>query len=98
MDSQIIVSNAAEIAAAMELIERHAASMASDAGTMVCPLICEELLVRLLDRGCSPIRVRAKRFPSRHIEIRAEGAQADAAGESPAAEGIGAQISQCLLE
>lgn len=100
MDEQIRVSRASEITAAMALIERYAATMPQDSGARVCPLVCEELLLRLLNMGCTAIEVSIRRWPSRHIEISAAGARAGAFGPLPQAEGgdLGAQINGCLLE
>lgn len=97
--NQIRVTGAQEIPAAVALAERYAASAAGGSDARIVPLICE-LLLRLLNAGCGEILVSLKALPSRHIEIRAAGKPADAAGTAPDTEAgrIGAQISGCLLE
>ena len=100
MDNRVRVTNVSEIGSAMELVERYAASASNDSKARVCTLVCEELLLRLLNKGCRDIYVSVKGFPSKHIEINARGARADAPDAAAEAEGdgIGVQINDCLLE
>ena len=99
MGSQVIVTNASGIPAAVELVEQYTAPVPDHPGTQICPLICEELLLRLLDAECGEIFVSLKSFPSRHIEIRAEGDRADGVRTPETGKDeIGAQINECLLE
>lgn len=90
------VTKAEEIPAAVELAGRFAAP----ASGRICPLVCEEWLLRLLNAGCRDIRVSLKGFPFRYLEIRAAGNRADGirTGPESAKGGIGKQISDCLLE
>ena len=98
MENQVKVTKAAEIPGAMALAEQCAAS-AKD-GSPLCPLICEELLLRLLNMGCPVIGVSLKGRLFRYIEIRAAGERADTFHPASETEGemIGAQLSDCLLE
>ena len=100
MERQIIVNRASDIPAAVELAERYAAFVPEESGKQVCPLLCEELLLRLLNLGCADIRVSLKSFPMRHIEVRAAGERADALQTPPETEEdkIGVQINDCLLD
>ena len=98
MENQVKVTKAAEIPRAAALAERCAAST-KDASP-ICPLICEELLLRLLNMGCREITVSLKGRLFRYVEISAAGERADAFQPAPETEGdrIGAQLNDCLLE
>ena len=100
MDNLVLVRAAAEIPAAVALAERYAAAATESAGARICPLICEELLLRLLRMGCTEIRVSLRGRPFRHIEIRAAGERTDVLDAAPdtGADGIDTQISGCILE
>ena len=100
MDNLVLVRAAAEIPAAVALAERYAAAATESAGARICPLICEELLLRLLRMGCTEIRVSLRGRPFRHIEIRAAGERTDVPDAAPdtGADGIDTQISGCILE
>lgn len=98
MDKQIRVFQASEIPAAIEMVEGFIASLPDKSGARICPLICEELLLRLLNAGCPVIDVSLKGKLFRRIEISAKGERADATRTAVEADGIGAQISDCLLE
>ena len=100
MDKQLRVRQEADIPAALELAERCCASTSDASGAEVCPLICEELLLRLLHMGCPEIRVSLKGLLMKYIEISAAGERADAPTAAPETERdrIGAQISGCLLD
>ena len=96
--NQIRVAGTSEIPAAVKLVEQYMPPASQGSSAQIAPLICEELLLRLLDAGCDEIRVSLKGLPFRHIEIRAAGKPADAEAPAPEADGVGAQISACLLE
>lgn len=98
VQKQVKVTKEADIPAAAALAEQCAASAKGEA--RACPLVCEELLLRLLHRGCSEIRVCLKGFPTKHILISAAGERADVLQGAPETDGdtIGAQLSHCLLE
>ena len=96
MDNRVRVTGTTDIAAAVALVERYAASMPNDSGSRVCPLVCEELLLRLLNMGCNEIDVSVKGRAAGLVEISARGERADAA--KTAGDGIGVQINGCLLE
>ena len=98
MRHQVRVTRASEIPAAVELAERFASQASGDSGPGVCPLVCEELLLRLLDAGCHEITVSVKGTLLRYIEISAGGERADTVGDPAANAEIGRQISSCLLE
>jgi len=100
MSSQVRVTNASGIRAAVEFVEQYVASVPDHPGMQICPLICEELLLRMLDSGCGEIYVSLKGFPFRYVEIRAEGDRTDVLHTRPGTEKdeIGAQINGCLLE
>jgi len=100
MTEQIRVTCASDIAAAIEYIEHYASPESDDSEAPKCLLVCEELLLRLLNMGCTEIRVSVKGFLFRHVEIRAEGERADTfrADSAPEGDRIGAQINDCLLE
>ena len=97
---QVRVTGVNEVTAAVELAEQSIASLPDQSEAQVCPLICEELLLRLLRLGCDDITVSVKGVLSRYIEIRAPGARADEAPPAPEAEADRAarQISDCLLD
>ena len=98
MDKRVRVSQTADIPAAVEMVEGFIASLPEKSGALVCPLVCEELLLRLLNMGCPVIDVSLKGMPFMRVEISAKGERADAACAAVEADGIGAQISGCLLE
>ena len=100
MGIRVRVTKISEIPAAVELAEQFAASFPGDPGTPACPLICEELLLRLLNTGCPEISVSIKGLLFKHIEIRARGKRADEIPAKPEAEknDTGRQINDCLLE
>ena len=99
MEKQIIVTDASGIAAAVQFVERCTASD-QRAGARICPLLCEELVLRLLNRGCSEIRVARKGLLFPRIEISARGKQAEDPRAVPEAEEdrIGCQIRDALLD
>jgi hypothetical protein len=82
MSDQIIVTGPSEIRAAVKYAAQYSES-GKDAGRGICPLLCEELLLRLLNTGCGNIRVRARTFPLRYIEISAKGERLDLFKEDP---------------
>lgn len=100
MSSWITVTKVSDISMAVEAVGQQAASAARGAGALFQPMVCEELLLYLLNRGFPEIAVCVKRFPSAHVEIRAAGEQADMGftGAGRAGEGIEDQINGCLLE
>ncbi len=100
MGSQIRVTGASDIAAAVESVEQFAASEQNRSGVRACSLVVEELLLHLLRMGCGEILVSQKGLVLRYIEISAEGERADSFSARPESEGdrIGTQINRCLLE
>ena len=96
----IKVTKADDISVAVELAERFASSFPDTPGMKNCPLICEELLLRLLNTGCREIRVSQKGYLFRYIEIQAQGDRTDETPAEPGAgkDEIGRQINDCLLE
>ena len=98
MDKRVRVSQKSDIPAAVEMVEGFIASLPEKIKAQSCPLICEELLLRLLNMGFPELDVSLKGMPFRRIEIRARGEQADATRAAAEADGIGGQISRCLLE
>ena len=94
------VEKTSDIPAAVEFAERFAALLPQGSGQQACPLICEEILLRLLKMGCSGITVSVKGRFFRRLEIRAAGEPADEYREKPDAgeAETGARISECLLE
>ena len=104
-NNHVRVTKASEIVKAVELAERYCKRLPKQSGTQVCPLICEELLLRLLAAGCSEISVSSKGILSGYIEIKAAGDRVDPwnadtqnTDTEAAADRIGAQINGCLLE
>lgn len=95
MNNQVRVTQTSDIAAVVELAERYAASKPNDSGAKVCPIICEELLLRLLNRGCAGISVTLKGHVFKYIEIRAKGERADTSASASKRED---EISDSLLE
>ena len=97
MDKQLRVSKAADIPAAVKMVEQYTASSEGNSASRICPLLCEELLLRLLDMGCDELCVTLK---SRLVEIQARGDRADTfyTDRKSGEDFIGAQISGCLLE
>lgn len=98
MENQVKITKAAEIPRAAALAERCAASVKD--GARVCPLVCEELLLRLLNMDCPEISVSLKGRLFRYVEISATGERMDTFQPALETEGdrIGAQLSDCLLE
>ena len=99
-NNQISVNSLSDIPSAVEYVGQFAASARHASGTHACPLVCEEILLLLLKKGCSGISVAVKGRLFRHVEIRAAGPRADVDSKSPESEEaeIGARISSCLLE
>ena len=100
MDNRISVTGPSQIGDAVAMVERYTESTTDASGSKLCPLICEELLVRLVKMGCAEIVVSIKGVHSRHVEIRAKGDETDVFGPVPEGDedGIGVQINGCLLE
>ncbi len=100
MNKRVTVTKASDMDAAAAFLKQCGASMANDAGMNVCPLICEELLLRLLNLGFPVIHVSLKGRLLKCIEISAEGERADIFHVQPETEEdrIGAQISDSILE
>lgn len=98
MEKRVRVSQTSDIPAVVELVEGFIGSLPEKSGARICPLVCEELLSRLLNMGFSEIDVSLKGMLFRHIEISAKGARVDATRAVAGADGISAQISGCLLE
>lgn len=72
------VSRRSEISEATEAVGRCVESLAKGHGASICPLICEELLLRLLKAGYAvEVAVRAHRLPfaAPYVELRARGPQ-----------------------
>ena len=100
MDKRVKVTKASEIDMAAAFVKQCGASMANDAEWNVRPLICEELLLRLLNLGFPVIHVSIKGRLRKRIEISAEGERADIFHAKPETEEdrISAQISDSILE
>lgn len=100
MKNPIRVNGKADIPAVMAFIEKSGITASDRSGEAVCSLVCEELLLHLLERGCTEIGVSAGRHADGYIEVRAAGARMDLS--EPAAgtgkDEIETQISGCLLE
>ena len=99
-NNQISVNSLSDIPSAVEYVGQFAESARHASGTHACPLVCEEILLLLLKKGCSGISVAVKGRLFRHVEIRAAGPRADVDSKNPESEEaeIGARISSCLLE
>ncbi len=100
MGNQVRVTKSSEIPAAVGFVEQHTATLPAGSAAHICSLICEELLLRLLNTGCTEINVSIKGFLFRHVEICAKGDRADAyhADRKTGEDRIGTQINDCLLE
>ena len=100
MDKRVQVTKVSEIDAAAAFVKQCCASAAKDEGRDVCPLICEELLLRLLNLGFPKIHVTMKGRLRKRIEISAEGERAELFGANSETEeeSISAQISDSILE
>ena len=100
MGNQVRVTKSSEIPAAVGFVEQHTATLPAGSAAHICSLICEELLLRLLNTGCTEINVSIKGFLFRHVEICAKGDRTDAyhAGQKTGEDRIGTQINDCLLE
>lgn len=100
MEKRVRVTKASDMDAAAAFVKQCGASMANDAEGNVCPLICEELLLRLLNLGFPVIHVSVRGRMRKRIEISAEGERADIFHVQPETEEdrIGAQISDSILE
>ena len=99
MGDHIRVTNISGIAAAVKLAEQFAAQKEPESGA--CLLVCEEILLRLLNAGHREISVSVRGRLFRYIEISAAGTQTDTDrdGESGTEKDeIGTQISDCLLD
>ncbi len=99
MNHQINVAGASDIPSAVEFVERASSALKGPEASL-CPLICEELLVRLLDVGCGPISISLKGGWKKYIEILAPGERADTYRATSRAgdDGLAPQISACLLD
>ena len=100
MDKRVQVTKASDIDAAAAFVKQRVPSMAKDAGGNICPLICEELLLRLLNLGFPVIHVSIKGRVRKRVEISAEGERADIfhANAETEEDRISAQISDSILE
>ena len=100
MEKRFQVTKASEIDAAIAFVKQCGASSANDAGGNLCPLICEELLLRLLNLGFPVIHVSVKGRMRKRVAISAEGERAELFHVQPETEEdrIGAQISDSILE
>ena len=100
MKKQILVTGLSGISEAVRFVESSIPADRQQTGAQICPLVCEELLLRLLNMGCEEIMVTYKGILFPYIEISAKGNRADALQRSPEAadDGIGARINECLLE
>ena len=94
-NNQISVNSLSDIPSAVEYVGQFAESARHASGTHACPLVCEEILLLLLKKGCSGISVAVKGRLFRHVEIRAAGPRADVDSKNPESEEaeIGARIS-----
>lgn len=97
-EKRVRVTQTSEIPAAIEMVEVFIASLPEESGVRCCPLICEELLLRLLHRGCPVIDVSLKGILFRRIEVSAKGERADTPPADTEGNGIADQINGCLLE
>ena len=105
MEKHVCVRDSSEIPAALDFAAGAMKKAADGAEDRVVMLICEELILRLLNQGCSEIRVSRKGFLSRQLEISAKGERADVfqipeTSESetePRWDRISLQISENLL-
>ena len=99
---QVIVTDRSGIPAAAELAERVAERAAAEkpgrTEDRVCPLVCEELILRMLSAGCAKVTVTARGRRFRYVEISGAGEPADPAAEKNAEGDLGTQISGCILE
>ncbi|MBO7664224.1 MAG: ABC transporter ATP-binding protein [Clostridia bacterium] len=100
MGNPIRVSGKPDIPAVMAYIEQSAISDSGRSGAGVCSLVCEELLLRLLNAGCADIEVSAGGHSVKYIEVRAPGERTDLLQSAgwEGKDGIESQISVCLLE
>ncbi len=100
MEKRVQVTKASEIDAAIAYVKQCGAAGANDAGGNVCPLICEELLLRLLNLGFPLLQVSIRGRMRKRVEIRAEGERAELfhAKTETEEDRISAQISDSILE
>jgi len=100
MSSRVLVNSVSDIPAVLDLVEVYTASAADRNKGVVCGLVCEELLLRLLNIGCTDIRVSLKGLIIKRIEIRAAGSRADEFEAEPKSEQdrIEASLNRSLLE
>ena len=100
MDKRVRVTKASEIDAAIAFVKQRGASAANGGGLGVCLLICEELLLRLLNLGFPLIHVSVKGRMRKRVEISAEGERAELFHNKAETEEdrISAQISDSILE
>ena len=100
MGKSLRVSDRSGVGRAVQFAEEFAAQASDGSEARVCPLICEELLVSLLNRGCTDIRVASGGLFLRHIEISARGERTEMFPRSldAPADRITSQINTCLLE
>ena len=60
MKKQILVTGLSGISEAVRFVESSIPADRQQTGAQICPLVCEELLLRLLNMGCEEIRVTYK--------------------------------------
>ena len=99
MSNEIKVNGLSDIPAAVESAGSYAAAFEDGSAAMIFSLVCEEILLRLVNRGCAEITVSLKRLGGRSVELRARGGLVDVsrreAGER--ADSTESEISSCLL-
>ncbi len=100
MSRKVFVNSVSDIDKAMELVDEYTSPLSDRNKVVVCRLVCEELLINLLNTGCTDIRISQKGLFVRRIEITAEGGRADDCEAAPknGQESIETGINRSLLE
>jgi hypothetical protein len=99
MSNEIKVNGLSDISAAVESSRKYAALSEDGSAALIFSLVCEEILLRLVNGGCAEVTISLKRLGGRSVELRARGGRVDVSrGEAEGREdGITSEISSCLL-
>ena len=100
MNNEIKVSGLSDIPAAVEFAGNYAALSENDSAALIFSLVCEEILLRLVNGGCAETAVSRKRLGGRSVELRARGGRVDVSRRESEerADSMESEISDCLLE
>ena len=99
MSNEIKVNGLSDIPAAVESSRKYAALSEDGSAALIFSLVCEEILLRLVNGGCAEVTISLKRLGGRSVELRARGGRVDVSRREAEGreDGITSEISSCLL-